>query len=63
MSGYDHSQNLEDRFLSRHDLLGLMGSGFAMLGLASVLGGEGMFAHLTQAAEPLKSPVGAKRRL
>lgn len=61
MSEYDHRQDLEDRFLTRRDLLGRMGSGFAMLGLSGVLGGEGLLAHSAQAATvPSLNPLSPK---
>ncbi len=53
MSEYDHRQNLEDRFVTRRALLSRMGSGFALLGLTGVLGGEGLLAHSAQAAVPV----------
>ncbi|MBC8101117.1 MAG: DUF1501 domain-containing protein [Cytophagales bacterium] len=42
MSQYDHEQSLRDQFLTRRQLLGRLGNGFAMLGLTGVLGAEGM---------------------
>ena len=50
MSQYDHRQKLEDLFLTRRDLLGRMGSGFAMLGLAGALGGAGLLGGAAEAA-------------
>ena len=58
MSEYDHRQDLEDRFLTRRDLLGRMGSGFAMLGLSGVLGGEGLLAQA--ATLPSLNPLSPK---
>ncbi|MBC7807104.1 MAG: DUF1501 domain-containing protein [Akkermansiaceae bacterium] len=40
MSNYNHSQRLQDRFLTRRELLARLGNGFAALGLAGVLGGD-----------------------
>ncbi len=53
MSEFDHRQKLEDRFLTRRELLGRMGNGFAMLGLAGVLGAEGLLTSPAEAA-PVK---------
>jgi hypothetical protein len=50
MSEYDHSPNLEHQFMTRRELLSSMGNGFAMLGLAGVLGAEGMLAAPAEAA-------------
>lgn len=59
MSQYDHSENLEERFMTRRDLLGRMGNGFAALGLAALLGAEG--ASAAEAAPPVaKAGTGAK---
>ena len=58
MSEYDHRARLEDRFLTRRELLGRMGNGFAALGLAAgVLGAEGLMgASSAQAAAPAALP-------
>lgn len=40
MSAYDHNERIEDNFLTRRELLSRMGNGFAMLGLAGVMGNE-----------------------
>jgi len=40
MSDFDHRQYLEDLFLTRRDLLGRMGNGFAALSLAGILSTE-----------------------
>ncbi len=42
MSDFDHAQHLEDLFLTRREVLGRMGNGFAALGLMSVLGPSAM---------------------
>ncbi len=52
MSQYDHSQNIEDQFMTRRALLGRMGGGFASLGLAGVLASEGLLASSAEAAPP-----------
>ncbi len=38
MSNFDHNSHLEDMFLTRRQLLGRMGNGFATLGLMGLLG-------------------------
>lgn len=40
MSAYDHHDRIEDSFLTRRELLSRMGNGFALLGLAGILGHE-----------------------
>ncbi len=47
MSEFDHSSQLGDLFLTRRELLGRMGNGFAALGLMSLLG-ESAFAQTPQ---------------
>jgi hypothetical protein len=53
MSRYDHRPRLQDRFLTRRELLARMGNGFAALGLAGVLGAEGLLGA---------APAEARRR-
>src|SRR5687768_6278013 len=68
MSEYDHSENVEDLFLTRRALLSKMGSGFAMLGLAGVLGGEDALAagpttgSSLNPLAPRKAPLPAKAK-
>ena len=59
MSEYDHAEQLETQFLTRKQLLGRMGNGFALLGLTSLLGSEGMLAaHAeTATASPRLNPL------
>lgn len=38
MSQYDHNDRITDRFLTRREMLGRMGNGFAALGLMTLLG-------------------------
>lgn len=52
MSEYDHRSRLEDRFLTRRELLGRMGNGFAALGLVGALGGAGLLGGTAEAAAP-----------
>jgi hypothetical protein len=52
MSEYDHDDRITNQFLTRRQLLGRMGNGFALLGLTSVLGAEGMLATSAEAAGP-----------
>ena len=49
MSHFDHEPKLEDLFLTRREMLGRMGNGFATLGLMSVLGGSA-FASQTKSS-------------
>ena len=46
----NHKFNWQDQFLTRRELLGRMGNGFALLGLAGALGAEGMLAPSAEAA-------------
>ncbi|MES2463408.1 MAG: DUF1501 domain-containing protein [Armatimonadota bacterium] len=70
MSEYDHDDRITNQFLTRRQLLGRMGNGFAMLGLTSVLGAEGMLAPSAEAAEasrlnplaPRNAPLPAKAK-
>jgi hypothetical protein len=59
MSDFKHGPRLEERFLTRRELLGRMGNGFAALGLAAVLGGEGLLGAPAQAAAPAKGEAAA----
>src|SRR6266508_4366311 len=45
-----HRARLEDLLLTRRELLARMGSGFAALGLAGVMGAEGLLASPAEAA-------------
>jgi hypothetical protein len=58
MSQYDHRQRLEERFMTRRELLSRMGNGFALLGLSGVLGAEGLLASSAEAA-PAGTPIPA----
>ena len=57
MSEFDHASQLSDLFLTRRELLGRMGNGFAALGLMGLLG-ESAFASSPQA--PL-NPLAPKK--
>ena len=48
-----HPPRIEDHFLTRRELLGRMGNGFAMLGFTSVLGASGMLAGPASGAAAL----------
>jgi hypothetical protein len=50
MSEFDHRPRLEDLMLTRRELLARMGNGFALLGLAGVLGAEGLLAEPAEAS-------------
>jgi hypothetical protein len=45
MSQFDHRPRIEDLALTRRELMHKLGNGVAMLGLASVMGTEGVLAH------------------
>jgi hypothetical protein len=55
-----HRLKLEDLLLTRRELLGRMGNGFAALGLAGLMAGEGLLAE-PAAADPLLSPLAPKK--
>lgn len=65
MSEFDHASHLSDLFLTRRELLGRMGNGFAALGLMGLLG-ESAFASPNQAPlnplAPKKPPLKAKAK-
>jgi hypothetical protein len=50
MSHFDHEPKLEDLFLTRREMLGRMGNGFATLGLMSVLGGNAFASQAKSSA-------------
>lgn len=52
-----HPPRLEDKFLTRRDLLSRMGSGFAMLGLTGLMSSEGLLAPSEAAALPSSNPL------
>lgn len=52
-----HPPRLEDKFLTRRDLLSRMGSGFAMLGLTGLMSAEGLLAPSEAAALPSSNPL------
>lgn len=54
-----HGSRPEDRFLSRRELLSRMGNGFAALGLASLLGADGLLASSPAEASSL-NPLSPK---
>src|ERR1700694_760918 len=58
MSQFDHHDHLRDLFLTRRELLGRMGNGFAALGLMSLLG-ESSFASGIQTGTGL-NPMAPK---
>src|SRR6267154_2657114 len=68
MSEFDHSNHLRDLFLTRRQLLGRMGNGFAALGVMSLLGEPALASPLQQAANtdnpmaPRKPPMAAKAK-
>lgn len=63
MSLFDHSEQLEDLFLSRRQLLGRMGNGFAALGLAGLLSETASAAPLglSDQAQRVQDPLRARR--
>ena len=65
MSEYDHRAHLEEKFMTRRQLLGRMGNGFAALGLAGMLGEESARADDSRSLNPLapkKPPFPPKAR-
>jgi hypothetical protein len=55
-----HRPRLEDLLLTRRELLGRMGNGFAALGLAGLMAGEGLLAQ-PAAADTLLNPLAPKK--
>jgi len=53
MSEFDHHSQLEDLFLSRRELLGRMGNGFASLGLLGLLGESALAVDTPQASRTM----------
>src|SRR2546430_701062 len=49
MSQFDHSPRIEDLALTRRELLGKIGSGMAMMGLATGMRSEGLVEHAQDA--------------
>lgn len=60
MSAFDHNEYLADLFLSRRELLGRMGNGFAALGLMGLLGESALGAG---PAKTMGDPLGAMNPL
>src|SRR5881628_979440 len=52
-----HRPRLEDLLLTRRELLTRSGMGFAMLGLAGLMGSEGLLAPPAEAASTLVNPL------
>src|SRR5690349_11656999 len=63
-----HRPRLEDLLLTRRELLGRMGNGFAALGLTGLMAGEGLLATPAEATTllnplaPKKPPLPAKAK-
>src|SRR5690242_11543876 len=55
-----HRPRLEDALLTRRELLTRSGMGFAMLGLAGLMGTEGLLAPPAEAASTLVNPLAPK---
>jgi hypothetical protein len=53
VSQFDHHSRLEDLFLTRRELLGRMGNGFAALGLMGLLGGSALASGSQGPINPL----------
>src|SRR4051794_377038 len=62
MSAFDHSEHLRDLFLTRRELLGRMGNGFAALGLMSLLGESASGQQTTNPMAPRRAPGPAKAK-
>src|SRR5216683_2895608 len=56
-----HRPRLEDLLLTRRELLGRMGNGFAALGMASLFATEGLLAQPASAADLLLNPLAPKK--
>ena len=52
MSNFDHSAKLNDLLMTRRQMLGRMGSGFAALGLSGLMANEGMLAPANASPGP-----------
>jgi hypothetical protein len=61
MSDFDHGQYLQDLFLTRRELIGRMGNGFAALGLMGLLGSESAFASGGSSAPEPFNPLAPRR--
>jgi Protein of unknown function (DUF1501) len=63
MSDFDHSKQIRDLFLTRRELLGRMGNGFAAVGLMSLLGESALGATPFQAGGQVGpyNPMAAKK--
>ena len=63
MSDFDHSNQIRDLFLTRRELLGRMGNGFAAVGLMSLLGESALGAPSLQAGGQVGpyNPMAAKK--
>src|SRR5438477_12986461 len=55
-----HPQRLEDTLLTRRELLGRSGMGFAALGLAGLMASEKLLASPAQAATGYSNPLAPK---
>ena len=70
MSEHDHGKKFEHNFMTRRELLGVMGNGFAMAGLTGLMGAEGMLGSPAYAATggtsnpmaPRHAPLPAKAK-
>ncbi len=71
MSDYDHNRQIRDLFLTRRELIGRMGNGFAALGLMSLLGESALGSPSLQGGAqtgpynpmaPRKPPMPAKAK-
>src|SRR5258708_5891242 len=68
MSEFNHNDHLRDLFLTRRELLGRMGNGFAALGLASILGESALASGQTEhpgtfnPMAPKKPPMRARAK-
>src|SRR5687767_3203398 len=57
MSDHDHNPQLDDLFLTRRELLCRSGVGFGALGLAALMGGQGLLPRAATAGAPSLSPL------
>src|SRR5437667_294269 len=60
MSDFDHRPKIDDLLLTRREMLGRMGNGFAALSLAGFMAGEG-FVNQAHAAPTSLNPLAPKQ--
>jgi hypothetical protein len=61
MSQFDHNNQIADLFLTRRELLGRMGNGFAALGLMGLLGDSALASGIQQAKGQEFNPMAVRK--